>query len=462
MKKLYDKQQLTIDKAINHSRFIIRNDARTGKTFTSLNLILQKAKKDNIDLENEIVLIIVPHQTILNWKSECEIVFKKEPYVLNFFKTKKQRENLQKIKKGIFIVGHASLRTHKEWLYYRKFWFTIIDEAHEFGHHNTQKTKIATLINARSVNLVLLSASAAANNPQKFYFILNILNNSVFRSFKSYKDLYCILRTIYVGGGRKVEEVIDWTPDGLKQIQSFLSPIQTQYCLEDMGIKILWNEQSILITPTPQQKEIYQKMNMQKEMFMPNGAYKSFFSNSWYLSRLNILYQICHCPEMLGIKSNIIESIQELLLNNPTKKFIFSCKYSGYLEKILKPNILYSEVINGKVSLEDRQKIIQQFNENKIQHLICQEKTIGTGIHLNKADAIVFLTIPWDPVQKDQIRARISTLITSEQKNSVKDVYFFVLDNNFSRKIYETVIIHKTNVLDKINKKEFNDDIFML
>ena len=145
--------------------------------------------------------------------------------------------------------------------------------------------------------------------------------------------------------------------------------------------------------------------------------------------------------------------------------------FSGYtsmfdfIEKELKKrNIRYFK-LTGATKVEDRIKLVDEFNNNSdIKVFLISLKAGGTGLNLTGADMVIHYDPWWNMSAENQATDRAYRI---GQKNNVQ-VYKLITKNSIEEKIYElqekksklidNMLSTQTTFINKLNK----DDIMEL
>mgnify|MGYP002363310995 CR=1 FL=1 len=102
------------------------------------------------------------------------------------------------------------------------------------------------------------------------------------------------------------------------------------------------------------------------------------------------------------------------------------------------------ESITGETSAEDRQRIVDSFqNDPAVKMIVCNIQAGGVGITLTAADTSLFLEQGWNPGTMEQAEDRIHRI---GQKNTVK-IYYMLAEGTIDRGTWE-LIESKRRVVD--------------
>ena len=106
-----------------------------------------------------------------------------------------------------------------------------------------------------------------------------------------------------------------------------------------------------------------------------------------------------------------LNSLVKNIVNNPEEKPLVFCFFKReieYLQDKLEENNITYRVINGRVSMDERQIIIK--NSNSYQVLILQMMAGSTGLNLQAFNSVHFSGPHWNPTHEQQAIARVYIL----------------------------------------------------
>ena len=188
------------------------------------------------------------------------------------------------------------------------------------------------------------------------------------------------------------------------------------------------------------------------------------------LAALTRLRQICCHPSLFieGYKDGsskldqCIEIIQDAITGGH-KILLFSGYTSMFeiIEKELKKrNIVYFK-LTGSTKVDDRIKLVDEFNENpEIKVFLISLKAGGTGLNLTGADMVIHYDPWWNVSTENQATDRAYRI---GQKNNVQ-VYKLITKNSIEEKIYElqekkakladNMLDTKTTFINRFSKEE--------
>ena len=185
------------------------------------------------------------------------------------------------------------------------------------------------------------------------------------------------------------------------------------------------------------------------------------YTGSASLVTLMKLRQFCTHPNLITdedlpldkVSNKYIRTLELLteIFENKEKCLIFTSytKMADYLkEDICNRFGVYSNVIDGRTEVPDRQKIVDEFSDiNSPGVLILNPQAAGTGLNITTANHVIHYNLEWNPALEDQSTARShrrgqSLPVTVHRlfyANTVEDI----INERLSRKrdIAETAIV---------------------
>jgi len=100
----------------------------------------------------------------------------------------------------------------------------------------------------------------------------------------------------------------------------------------------------------------------------------------------------------------------------------------------LNPDVLRVAVIEGGVSAQKRQAVIEDFQAGNVDVLVANILSANMGITLTRADTVVFVEREWTPAIEEQAEDRVNRI--GQDAETVHAVYMCVsntIDERFSR-----------------------------
>lgn len=131
------------------------------------------------------------------------------------------------------------------------------------------------------------------------------------------------------------------------------------------------------------------------------------------------------------------------------------------IEKELKQSNIKYFKLTGSTKVEERMKLVDEFNENpEIQVFLISLKAGGTGLNLTGADMVIHYDPWWNVSTENQATDRAYRI---GQRNNVQ-VYKLITKNSIEEKIYklqekkaklaDEMLDTKTKFVSKLSKEE--------
>jgi len=149
---------------------------------------------------------------------------------------------------------------------------------------------------------------------------------------------------------------------------------------------------------------------------------------------LNMLTSLRHHCGTLKVKA-AVEWVSEYNRNTGKPIVVFT-HHKDVLQSIIDtlPSTLKIRVLAGGVLPYKRQDIIESFQRNEIDVLVCNTLATNMGITLTAADTVVFVEREWTPAMEEQAEDRVNRI--GQDANKVHAVYLRVsntIDERFAR-----------------------------
>ena len=417
-----EHQKPAIEALLKNDMYILADDMGLGKTTSA---VIASIIENNVR-----TLIVCPASLKINWKREIENYTNEEVVIVEGKKWQEGKFIIinYDILKNFHSFKNDSVRTLLDSGIER----IIIDEAHYISNPKAQRTKIINEISNKLGKVWLLTGTPMTSRPINYYNLLKLVNSRVASNWIAYVTRYCEGRQFRTPNGKKI-----WNVNGASNLEELRDRTQ------DKITRRLKEE--VLDLPNKIITPIYLELKSEeyeKEM----GEYLSWSdenkneSITIHLAKLTKVRQI--------IASNKIEHTKELIndiLEQDKKVIVFT----NFTAPLMELHSLYpknSVILHGQMSKEDRQKSVDEFQNNpKIKVFISNLKAGGVGITLTSAEAVIMNDLSFVPSDHSQAEDRAFRI---GQKKNVSCLYP-TFDNTIERIIYN-ILQKKKNVIDTV------------
>ncbi len=465
-------------KTLDYYKFggILADDMGLGKTIQVLSIIMDyiNNNKDdiisgqetiNIGREKRTSLVISPSSLTLNWQAEAEKFTKKLKTEVIMGSLSERKRKIEELDQYDLVITSYDLLKRDIELYKNKdyqFRYIIADEAQYLKNSNTQNAKSIKQIKADT--RYALTGTPIENSLSELWSIFDFIMPEYLFSYRKFKSLY------------EMPIIKNDDQDAMKKLKMLIKPFILRRTkkevlteLPEKTVTVLNNEMG------EEQKNIYLSYLAQTkqeiaEQIDLNGYERSHIQ---ILAALTRLRQICCHPSLFieGYKEGsskleqCIEIIQEAV-SSGHKILLFSGYTSMFeiIEKELKQRNINYFKLTGSTKIEERVKMVDEFNNNpKIQLFLISLKAGGTGLNLTGADMVIHYDPWWNLSTENQATDRAYRI---GQKNNVQ-VYKLITKNSIEEKIYElqqkksklidNVLDNETSFISKLSREEIMD-----
>ena len=451
--RYYQKTGYKWLKVLDNYKFggILADDMGLGKTIQMLSIISGYIEENS---ERRASIVICPSSLSLNWQNEASKFTNKLKTLVIRGNASDRREQISKVNKYDLIITSYDLlkrdiEIYKEQKY--QFRFAIADEAQYLKNSNTQNAKAVKEILADT--RYALTGTPIENSLAELWSIFDYIMPGYLFNCKKFKTEY------------EMPIIRDNDERTMKKLKMLIEPFVLRRTKKET-ITVLNNQMK------EEQEKIYLNYLAQAKQDVAETINVRGFEKSHIqvLAALTRLRQIC-CHPSLFIKdynegSSKLEQCIEIV-KDATEAGHKILLFSGYtsmfelIEKELKENNINYFKLIGSTKVDERIKMVDEFNENKdIKVFLISLKAGGTGLNLTGADMVIHYDPWWNASAENQATDRAYRI---GQKNNVQ-VYKLITKNSIEEKIYElqkkksemidNVLNTKTSFISKLSRED--------
>ena len=406
---------------------ILADDMGLGKTIQLLTLILYL--KENNQLNNAKVLIVVPTSILTNWTMEIE-KFAPSLKVEVYHGTGRK---LPVNNFDILLTSYGMVRRDFEILNSINWFLFVIDEAQNIKNPKSKQTKAVKSINAQYH--IALSGTPVENHLTDYWSIFDFTNKGYLKSLREFKNKF-----INPIEKEKNNEILQ----DFKHITSpfILRRLKTEKnIIKELPDKIvndsMYNETLNLLLGDVEDSEGIQRKGLVFKL-------------------INSLKQICNHPsQFLKIdeakitesgKMEVLMNILENILESDEKVLIFTqyVKMGNIMKDLIKEKF-NEEVLflSGEVPRKKRDEMINEFQNGKTKIFILSLKAGGIGLNLTAAVNVIHYDLWWNPAVENQATDRAYRIGQTENVM----VYRFITKGTLEEKINQ-ILLEKRELVD--------------
>ena len=405
---------------------ILADDMGLGKTVQVLTCILYL--KENNQLKDSKVLIVVPTTLISNWENEI----KKFTPTLTYSIYHGLNRQFPQDDVDIVLTSYGIVRSDIREFSDREWFLCVIDEAQNIKNPSTKQTKSVKSLNA--LHRIALTGTPIENRLLDYWSIFDFTNKGYLSSRKEFKQNY--VSSIEKKGDEKI----------LNNLKTITKPFVLRRVKTDPEI--------ISDLPDKNVNDIYCSLTKKQTKLYDNTLTKLLgnLKDSEGINRrgnilklITALKQICNHPSQYlktenpkineSGKLELLIDVLENILDMDEKVIIFT----QYVEmgKIIEEIILKKfnrEVLflHGSLSRSKRENIIETFQKQATHPiLIATLKTGGVGLNLTSASNVIHYDLWWNPAIENQATDRVYRI---GQKEDVM-VYRFITKGTLEEQI---------------------------
>lgn len=344
-------------------------------------------------------LIIVPNSLVYNWYQEA-LKFTPELKILVYTGVNRVKNAAQFANYDLVISTYGTARVDIEILKEFKFNYLILDESQAIKNPNSQSAKAVKMLKA--CNKLVLTGTPIENSVQELWSQLSFVNPGLLGGLNSFTERFVI----------PIEKQKDVRK--LQQLKAIIKPFilrrTKDQVAKDLPLKM---EQLVYCQMSDEQKEAYEKVKSHYRNEILNAIKELGLSKSHFtlLQGLTKLRQIANHPLLVNPdfegqsgKFKEVTYMAETAMAEGHKVLIFSqfvSQLSIYRNWFNEKGIDYC-YLDGTMSNDERQKMVNRFQNGQIPFFLISLKAGGFGLNLTQADYVFMLDPWWNPAVERQ------------------------------------------------------------
>lgn len=321
----------------------------------------------------------------------------------------------------------------------------ILDESHKIKNPTSQQSK--GIMKIQPECRIAMTGTPVLNSAIDVYVILKWLGYEN-HNFTAFKQHYCIF------GGYGGYQIVGYK--NMEEIKEMMSKIMIRRLKEDildLPEKVYIDE---YVEMTAKQEQIYKEIK--NEVMSNIDMIKSA------VNPLSELIRLRQATGYTGILSSTIqesakldrlkELVCESVLNN--KKVVIFTNWTKMITPIMEYLKEYKGTyITGATKDNERQQIVDDFQNGKFDYICGTIGAMGTGITLTNGTVVIFLDEPWNMGLKEQAIDRCHRI---GQKQNIT-IYTLMCKDTIDERINEIVKkkgLISDKLIDGTNKRDIN------
>jgi SNF2 family DNA or RNA helicase len=385
----------------------LADDMGLGKTVQMISYFLHVKEKEKPSMP---ALIICPTSVLGNWQRELEKFAPSLRVYLHYGSNRRKEEQFKDAinKADIVLTSYGLAHLDSEDLQ-EVTWSTLcIDEAQNIKNADTKQSRSVRSLTGQ--HHIALTGTPMENRLSELWAIYDFINKGYLGSIGQFHKRFVI----------PIER--DQEKERVGQLQMMIRPFLLRRTKKDQEVALNLpdkQEQKEYCSLTVEQASLYEQLV--KDTFSQIEALSGMQRKGLVLKMLSKLKQVCNHPSLylkeekpknVLSRSNKMEKLAELVqyIKEQDESCIIFTQYiemgnmiRTYLEDQFKETVRF---LHGGTSKVDRDRIIQDFQDEKQKFLILSLKAGGTGLNLTAANHVIHYDRWWNPAVENQATDR--------------------------------------------------------
>ena len=380
----------------------LADDMGLGKTVQTIALLLHRAEQGPS-------LVVAPKSLVLNWENELK-KFAPSLRAININKEKNKKMLVEGAREGdVVITTYGVMVTQKDTLT-RKNWNVIcLDEAHSIKNRMTRTSRSAMALKGDAK--VILTGTPLQNHLGEMWNLFQFINPGMLGPWQQFVDKYI---------------KSPWDDMIQKELKDRTLPFilrrTKEEVLDDLPEKISYEQ---MVELSDEELQIYEKIRKDVELKFKKRKTKaereaaksldlSFFQE---LTKLRLLANSVSLvyPEWKPESSKVaaLRDILTSLSSRTDNRVLIFSQFTSFLSQIgamMKDAGFEYLYLDGQTPLDERQRLVNRFQDGESQFFLISLKAGGLGLNLTAANYVILMDPWWNPSIEDQATDRAHRL----------------------------------------------------
>jgi SNF2 family DNA or RNA helicase len=384
----------------------LADDMGLGKTVQLLSYLLSVKERD----ETGPALIVCPTSVLGNWQKEIERFAPSLLVYLHYGSSRLKGEDFTSKVSDVDIVLTSYGLTHLDFEEFASLtWSSIaIDEAQNIKNAGTKQSRAVRKLKGK--HHIALTGTPMENRLTELWSIFDFINHGYLGSLGQFQKRFVL----------PIEK--DDEKEKIEQLQSLIRPFLLRRTKKDKEVALNLPdklEQKEYCPLTAEQASLYEQLV--RDTFDQIESLSGFERKGLILQMLSRLKQLCNHPALylkeaepkqLLERSTKLEKLSELVdavLEQDESCLIFTQYIQmgeiirSHLKKKYKLDVPF---LNGSVPKQQRDVMIERFQNREFPVFLLSLKAGGTGLNLTAANHVVHYDRWWNPAVENQATDR--------------------------------------------------------
>ncbi len=424
--RLYPYQEEGIAFGLYKKAVLIGDEMGLGKTLQAIGLSV--LKKEIFGFRK--VLVVTMSSLKKQWQREIEQFSSETSCIING--SAMQRKALYREDDSLFkITNYEALLRDVTIISSFKPDIIILDEAQRIKNFET-KTAIAVKRLPRQ-HAIILTGTPLENKLEDVYSLVQFLDPGVLTPLWQFAADHFLLDR------NKKGEILGYT--NLDRLHEKLKPL------------VIRRRKEEVLSELPELIVNNYFVNLRREQMDIHAGYSQTLLpllNKKFLTPMDVrriqslllkMRQVCNSTYLIDRETNISPKLaelaiilEELILRSGRKVVIFSewTTMTMLIGKHLSSVAIPFVELTGKVAVNKRQALIDEFSSNPDCKVFLSSDAGGTGLNLQAADCVINFELPWNPAKVNQRIGRVNRI---GQKSTCINVINLVAKDSIEERI---------------------------
>ena len=397
---------------------LLADDMGLGKTVQTIAYLLFKAKEGP-------ALVVAPASVAPNWKTEFEkFAPSLNVEILNF--SQNRSLCIADAKAGdVIITTYGLLLSVKDEITKKQWTTAVLDEAHVIKNRGAKTSGVAMQLKTKY--RIMLTGTPVQNHLGELWNLFQFVNPGLLGSYDDFSRRFIL--PIETAGDKARQKDLD------RLVHPFMLRRTKEKVLAELPEK---TEIYQTVDLSDEEMAVYEIIREKAEQMLESEGSEKVSINT--LAEITRLRQAACSAALIEKqwkgKTSKVEALLEALepiVESGDSVLVFS-QFTSFLS-IVKKALDKAKVpylyIDGSVSVKERQKLVEQFQEGKCPVFVISLKAGGLGLNLTRANYVFHLDPWWNPAIEQQATDRAYRI---GQHNAVT-VYHFLSAGTIEEKI---------------------------